>query len=107
MGIIKVNLNFNYMDNNNIEKVKQAFRDVIKDPELRSKERFSKVKDSIYSDEKMRAINPNVRVLLCSGHSQEQDLAALESHGITRLLRKPFRETELATAVAEALAQLA
>ena len=41
----------------NIEKVKQAFVDVLKDPELRSEERFSKVKDAIYSDEKMRSIS--------------------------------------------------
>lgn len=41
----------------NIEKVKQAFVDVLKDPELRSQERFSKVKDAIYSDEKMRSIS--------------------------------------------------
>ena len=42
----------------NIEKVKQAFKDVLKDPELRSLERFNVVKDAIYSDEKMRSVNP-------------------------------------------------
>jgi predicted Zn-dependent peptidase len=41
----------------NIEKAKQAFIDVLKDPEIRSKERFDKVKDAIYSHEKMRAID--------------------------------------------------
>lgn len=41
----------------NIEKVKQAFVDVLRDPEIRSKERFDKVKDAIYSNEKMRSIS--------------------------------------------------
>ena len=41
----------------NIDKVKQAFVDVLRDPELRSEERFSKVKDAIYSDVKMRSIS--------------------------------------------------
>lgn len=41
----------------NIDKMKQAFIDVLKDPEVRSQERFSKVKDAIYSDVKMRNIS--------------------------------------------------
>ncbi|HAO65026.1 TPA: hypothetical protein DCQ44_03550 [Candidatus Taylorbacteria bacterium] len=41
----------------NIVKVKQAFIDVLRDPELRSEERFSKVKDAIFSEEIMRSIS--------------------------------------------------
>ena len=44
----------------NIEKAKQAFVDVLRDPELRSEERFSKVKDAIFSDEKMRSISSSL-----------------------------------------------
>ena len=43
--------------NDNVEKVKQAFIDVLRDPELRSEDRFLKVKDAIYSDEKMRSVS--------------------------------------------------
>lgn len=41
----------------NVEKVKQALADVLKDSQLHSKQRFDDVKNAIYSDEKMRSIS--------------------------------------------------
>jgi PAS domain S-box-containing protein len=45
---------------------------------------------------------PRIRVLLTSGYSE--DLVSSASAGPTNLLRKPYRQVELAKAVAEALA---
>lgn len=51
----------------------------------------------------LRALCPEVRVLLMSGHSEEGTEADLLRAGALRLLRKPFSLAELGTEVASAL----
>ena len=53
--------------------------------------------------ERLRALDEQVRVVICSGFSQEHDIAAMRQQGECSLLRKPYRETELAATVADIL----
>jgi two-component system, cell cycle sensor histidine kinase and response regulator CckA len=51
----------------------------------------------------LRRINPEVKVLLISGFSMEDDARQLLKAGARGYLQKPFRRYELAIAVARAL----
>lgn len=52
----------------------------------------------------LQAINPEVRIILLTGHALDSDLQKLVDDGIHRWMRKPPRLEELAHAVAAALA---
>jgi CheY-like chemotaxis protein len=43
----------------------------------------------------IRRIRPEVRAILCSGYGEEAGRAAMEEHGFTAFLRKPFSLGEL------------
>lgn len=51
----------------------------------------------------MRGINPEVRVVLCSGYLRETDVDAPPMAGVHGFLRKPYDREKLANAVARAL----
>jgi len=53
--------------------------------------------------ERICALNPQARILLCSGYSQEEDVAALRKLGIKTMLNKPYRQAEFVAAVAAAI----
>jgi PAS domain S-box-containing protein len=52
----------------------------------------------------MRSINPQARILLCSGYSLEREARDLLDAGAVGFLQKPYRMKELARALAEAFA---
>lgn len=51
----------------------------------------------------MRCLNPNVRVVLCSGYLRQTDLDAFPMEGVLGFLRKPYDREQVAGAVARAL----
>jgi len=53
--------------------------------------------------EKMRNINPDIPILIASGFAKEEHLALLRKQGLSGFLQKPFRISELAIKVSEAL----
>ncbi|NOY80636.1 MAG: PAS domain-containing protein [Kiritimatiellaeota bacterium] len=53
---------------------------------------------------KMRAINPSARVLLCTGYTLGEDVQGLLDMGAVGVLQKPFGSTELRLAVEKAMA---
>ncbi len=52
---------------------------------------------------RIRALDPGLPVLICSGFSREGELAQIREEGAFAFLQKPFRQAELAAAVAAAL----
>jgi PAS domain S-box-containing protein len=53
---------------------------------------------------KLRAIDPDVRVLICTGHGEEQTTDELRRTGAIGIVRKPIRLEQLADLVEDALA---
>ncbi|HLO68663.1 MAG TPA: response regulator [Holophaga sp.] len=53
--------------------------------------------------ERMREIRPDVKVILCSGFSRDEDLAELERQGLAGFVRKPFRQVEISRVIAGVL----
>ncbi|MEN9578864.1 MAG: hypothetical protein RJA70_1873 [Pseudomonadota bacterium] len=51
----------------------------------------------------LQEMNPGVRVLMTSGFTQEAVLEKLEQQGVRGFLKKPYRRSELAQAIADAL----
>jgi PAS domain S-box-containing protein len=47
----------------------------------------------------MQQIRPDVRVILCSGFSMQEDVEAMKQAGLCGVLKKPFRKDDLADAV--------
>ena len=64
-------------------------------PEMNGKEAYYKMKE----------INPNIRVLICSGYSLSGDAKELMKEGINAFIQKPFRSHNLSTKISEVLAQ--
>jgi len=52
---------------------------------------------------RLREIRPDARVLLTSGFNREEEVAELVREGLLGFVKKPFRRTELARAVAKAM----
>jgi CheY-like chemotaxis protein len=52
----------------------------------------------------LRAINPELRVLIWSGYGAEQDIAAMLRRGAKGFIQKPYRVAELSRVIAEAMA---
>ncbi len=55
--------------------------------------------------EKLRKIDPDVRVILASGFSREQDVQVMKSMGLREFIQKPYRITELSQKLHDVLAQ--
>ncbi len=53
---------------------------------------------------KMRSINPNAKILLCTGYTMGDDVQTLLDMGAAGVLQKPFSSTELRISVENALA---
>ncbi|MCP4727023.1 MAG: response regulator, partial [bacterium] len=53
----------------------------------------------------LREINPDVKILLASGYSQNGTAAEILNEGVLRFIQKPFRMDELSKAIAVALKQ--
>jgi len=53
----------------------------------------------------LRAIDADVKILICSGFMKEESLFELQRLGITEFIKKPYRRAELARAVARAMAR--
>jgi signal transduction histidine kinase/ActR/RegA family two-component response regulator len=51
----------------------------------------------------LRAVNPNVKVLLASGYSEDGEAHALMELGVRAFVQKPYRRAELAQMIAVAL----
>jgi DNA-binding NarL/FixJ family response regulator len=51
----------------------------------------------------LRAINPGIKVLLCSGHSVDGAAQALIEQGALGFVHKPFSIAEISRQVGEAL----
>jgi len=51
----------------------------------------------------IRAINPNARILICSGFIKDESRSELHKLGISSFVKKPYRREELARAVARAM----
>lgn len=52
---------------------------------------------------RIRAINPQAKVILASGFSQEADVLQLKQNGLVGFIRKPYRKWQLSKMIAEAL----
>lgn len=52
----------------------------------------------------LKAINPEVRFILSSGFSRDEDIAEMHSEGLAGAIEKPYRCSELSAAVANAMA---
>ena len=57
--------------------------------------------------EAMRRHNPDVRVVLSSGFSQEEDVREMKEHGLVGLVRKPYRSSTLSQTIHDVLQQRA
>ncbi len=53
--------------------------------------------------EELKRINPEVRIVLCSGYLHEEVLQELLENGLNGFLSKPFRSHELSKTIHEAL----
>ncbi|HWP05589.1 MAG TPA: ATP-binding protein [Polyangiaceae bacterium] len=53
----------------------------------------------------LRALNPELRVLIWSGYGADQDVAAMLRRGAAGFVQKPYRVAELSRAIADALAK--
>jgi CheY-like chemotaxis protein len=53
--------------------------------------------------EKLREINPAVRVLICTGHGKRQDTEEMLARGARGMVRKPFDLDQLSEAIDGAL----
>lgn len=51
----------------------------------------------------LKKINPDVRVILSSGYSREEDIASLKEQGLLGVIHKPYRVEDLSNEVAGAL----
>ena len=51
----------------------------------------------------LRSVNPDVRVILCSGYLQESEVGSFPMAGVQGFLRKPYDRERLADAVSRAL----
>ena len=51
----------------------------------------------------LQAIDPAVKVVLCTGYANDSDVAVLRAAGLVDVLRKPYRAAALSRAVHEAL----
>ena len=51
----------------------------------------------------MKQFDPDVRVILLSGFTREDDLLEMQKLGLKGFLRKPYRIAELSQAIHEAL----
>ncbi len=54
---------------------------------------------------RLRAVNPNVKVIISSGYSREQDADDLLKLGAAGFVQKPYRIAELVKAVGETVAR--
>jgi CheY-like chemotaxis protein len=52
----------------------------------------------------IRSVSPQTRAILCSGYSVDVEAQRLLGQGFLALLQKPFATSELAEAIARALA---
>ncbi len=52
---------------------------------------------------KLRKINPNVNIVVCSGFSKNTDIQELKRNGLAGFIHKPFNGSELSRVVAECM----
>lgn len=62
-------------------------------PKMDGRECFHKLKD----------INPNVNIIICSGFSKDTDMQELKENGLSGFIHKPFSSSELSRVVAECI----
>lgn len=51
----------------------------------------------------IKAINPDIRFIIASGFTQEEDILELKKHGLAGFIDKPFRKVQLSRIIAEVL----
>jgi len=51
----------------------------------------------------MKKIDPEVKVLLSSGFSREEDIVSMKEAGLQGFIRKPFRQVVLSLDVSDAI----
>ncbi len=56
--------------------------------------------------EKIKVLIPGLPVIVCTGYSETLNVATVRQHGAAGLIDKPFRQSDLAAAVARALGRL-
>jgi PAS domain S-box-containing protein len=54
---------------------------------------------------RLRAIDPAIRVVLCSGYANDDDPASLQALGVQGVLRKPYQRVDLASVLAQVMGQ--
>ncbi|HQH69061.1 MAG TPA: response regulator, partial [Candidatus Hydrogenedentes bacterium] len=54
--------------------------------------------------ERMRAVRPDIPIILCTGYSERMDERRAREAGFNGYLEKPFVDTDLSTAIQQALA---
>jgi DNA-binding NtrC family response regulator len=59
--------------------------------------------DGIETVTKLRALDPSIKVLVCSGYSQQEMVKSFGNLGVADFLQKPFTACQLALAVKRAL----
>ncbi|MEE8410820.1 MAG: response regulator, partial [Myxococcota bacterium] len=62
------------------------------------------VMDGAECFEKLREIDPTVRVVICTGHTSHKDATWMLAAGALGVLRKPFNMEQMRAALAQALA---
>jgi PAS domain S-box-containing protein len=73
-----------------------AFKLVILDmimPEMNGRDCFAELKK----------LQPDVRVILSTGYSMKEDIAAMKANGLSHILKKPYKKDDLAKAVYQSL----
>jgi len=78
--------------NENKDRIDLVILDMVM-PEKTGKQTFREIRD----------INPNARILLCSGYGQEQYFHELFELGAAGFLQKPFQHSQLLSMVEQAL----
>ncbi|MBP7901327.1 MAG: PAS domain S-box protein [Spirochaetes bacterium] len=62
-------------------------------PEMNGKDCFFEIKK----------INPDARIILCSGYSREDDISLLEDNGLSAYIKKPFKRETFYNTISEVL----
>jgi len=65
-------------------------------PEMNGKDCFFEIKK----------INPDARIILCSGYSREEDVELLKEHGLSAFIKKPFKKDDFCNIIYEIIASV-
>jgi CheY-like chemotaxis protein len=64
--------------------------------EMKGKDCFFQIKE----------INPDARIILCSGYSREEDDELLKENGLSAFIKKPFKKDDFCNIIYEIIASV-